>query len=135
MERVSIKMRKKINHNMLNNCLYHSLDSLTAKEMETIFIIGCKGKITMGEIAEKLGVTVSTPTTTVNRLIGKKYVERHVGEEDRRLVVVSLTEEGFRLYNYFLELKLKNLELLFNILSEDEISMFRLILKKIDKEL
>ena len=48
----------------------------------------------MGEIAHDLRITVGTLTSAINRLIKKGYAERSRTEEDRRVVLVSLTEKG-----------------------------------------
>ena len=67
---------------------------LSIKEIHTIEAIGTEGNRTMGEIAHDLRITVGTLTTAINRLIKKGYVERKRIEEDRRVVLVSLTESG-----------------------------------------
>lgn len=53
----------------------------------------------MGEIANDLRITVGTLTTAINRLIKKGYVERKRIEEDRRVVVVYLTESGKKVFD------------------------------------
>ncbi len=67
---------------------------LSITEIHTIEAIGTEGNRTMGEIAHDLRITVGTLTTAINRLIKKGYVERKRIEEDRRVVLVSLTESG-----------------------------------------
>lgn len=66
---------------------------LTVAEIHTIEAIG-EQESTMGEIAARLGVTLATLNTTVGRLCAKGYAERRRTEEDRRLVLVSLTRPG-----------------------------------------
>ena len=53
-----------------------------------------KHKMTMTEVARDLEITVGTLTTAINRLIKKEYVERRRIEEDRRVVLIKLTEKG-----------------------------------------
>ncbi|MTI46886.1 MarR family winged helix-turn-helix transcriptional regulator [Sporosalibacterium faouarense] len=134
-ERVSTKTQKKLNEIFKGHTLCDRLDNLTRKELQTMFVIGSIGNKTMGEIADKLGVTISTPTTTIDRLIKKGYVERKVGKEDRRQVLVSLTEKGLELHTEVSKVRLKNMELLLGILSDEEMKMFRIILGKLDNEL
>lgn len=135
MHDVGVKIRKKLESVEKDEELFQQINSLTKKERHTILIISDQGNKTMGEIAEILGVTVSTPTTTINRLIKKEYVCRHTGEEDRRQVLVSLTEKGKRLYKDMLDLKIKNLEIIFENLSDIEVDMFRKLMQKLDKTL
>lgn len=68
--------------------------NLSITEIHTIEAIGTEGNRTMGEIAHDLRITVGTLTTAINRLIKKGYAERKRIEEDRRVVLVSLTEKG-----------------------------------------
>ncbi|MDV4152749.1 MarR family transcriptional regulator [Clostridium sp. AL.422] len=67
---------------------------LSVREMHTIEAIGSKEKRMMSEVAQDLGITVGTLTTSINRLIKKEYVKRSRIEEDRRVVLVELTKKG-----------------------------------------
>lgn len=69
-------------------------NDLSITEIHTIEAIGTEGNRTMGEIAHDLRITVGTLTTAINRLIKKGYAERKRIEEDRRVVLVSLTDTG-----------------------------------------
>ena len=62
--------------------------------MHIIEAIGRNVEKTMSEVAGVLNVTVGTLTTAINRLIRKGYVERKRIEEDRRVVLIKLTEKG-----------------------------------------
>ena len=73
--------------------------NLSITEIHTIEAIGTEGNRTMGEIAHDLRITVGTLTTAINRLIKKGYVERKRIEEDRRVVLVSLTEIGKKVFD------------------------------------
>ena len=73
--------------------------NLSITEIHTIEAIGKEGNRTMGEIAHDLRITVGTLTTAINRLIKKGYVERKRIEEDRRVVLVNLTEKGEEVFN------------------------------------
>ncbi|MCK5387731.1 MAG: MarR family transcriptional regulator [Candidatus Izimaplasma sp.] len=49
---------------------------------------------TMTNIARRLRITVGTLTTSTNRLVEKGYANRHREEEDKRKVIVGLTEKA-----------------------------------------
>ena len=85
-----------IEKNAMNNTEFKDL-SIT--EIHTIEAIGKEGNRTMGEIANDLRITVGTLITAINRLIKKGYVERKRIEEDRRVVVVYLTESGKKVFD------------------------------------
>lgn len=79
---------------------------LTFSEFHTLERIGDSARSTMSEIASRLGITLGTLTTSVNRLIKKGYVFRDRSEKDKRVVYVGLTEKGdeaFRLHRSFHE--------------------------------
>ena len=49
---------------------------------------------TMTNISKRLRITVGTLTTSTNRLVEKGYAKRHREEEDKRKVIVSLTDSA-----------------------------------------
>ncbi|MBU5454063.1 MarR family winged helix-turn-helix transcriptional regulator [Caproiciproducens sp. MSJ-32] len=68
---------------------------LSIREMHIIESVGKKEQSMMSEVAQDLGITVGTLTTAINKLIKKGYVTRKRIEEDRRVVMVQLTEKGY----------------------------------------
>lgn len=94
-------------------------------EIHTIEAIGLEGGRTMGEIAHDLRITVGTLTTAINKLIKKGYVERKRIEEDRRVVLVSLTDAGKEVYNkhyIFHEEMIKSMTGLFTLQEKEVIT-------------
>lgn len=67
---------------------------LTNNDMHVIEAVGLGDGNNMSSIARKLNITVGSLTTAMNSLVNKRYVERHRSEEDRRVVLVKLTEKG-----------------------------------------
>lgn len=67
---------------------------LSVTEMHTLEAIGTEGERSMSEAAKKLNITVGTLTTAIAKLMAKGYVERRRTEEDKRVVLVKLTEKG-----------------------------------------
>lgn len=72
------------------------LTNLSMTEVHTIEAIGLYEPCTMTEVARYLRITLGTLTTSVNRLVKKGYVTRYRDREDRRKVLVELTEAGKR---------------------------------------
>ena len=52
----------------------------------------------MSTVARELNVTVGTLTIAVNNLVKKGYIQRMRSQEDRRVVLISLTEQGKKAY-------------------------------------
>lgn len=112
--------------------LFKDLKDLTLIEINTIIVIGPEGMKSMSEIANSLGVTLGTPTVTIDRLISKEYVERKRDEVDRRQVFVSLSESGIKVYNSVVKLRKSITEKIFSILTPGEIKELIAMMSKIN---
>lgn len=109
--------------------------NLTIAEASAIYAIGPDEPKTMKQIAETLGVAVSTPTRTIDRLLEKGFVNRTVGKKDRRKLLIELTPKGKELLE---DIDKENLEItkkMLNGLSDDEIETFKKILFKINENI
>lgn len=71
---------------------------LTVNDMHVIEAIDVREPKNMSSVARALSVTTGTLTIAVNGLVKKGYVERKRSEEDRRVVLISLTQKGRRAY-------------------------------------
>ena len=71
-------------------------DDLSPSEMHTLVAIGRHAPKTMSTVAAELLINVSTLSIGVNKLVKKGFVQRIRTEEDRRVVMISLTEKGIR---------------------------------------
>ena len=69
---------------------------ISVNDMHIIEAIGVEEPKNMSSVAKLLSVTVGTLTIAVNGLVKKGYVHRERSEEDRRVVLISLTEKGQR---------------------------------------
>jgi len=67
---------------------------LTITEMHTIHAVGEERPRTMTEVSRDLNITMGTLTTGVDKLIKKGYLVRKRTDEDKRVVLVELTEKG-----------------------------------------
>lgn len=67
---------------------------ITNNDMHIIEAIAKAEPKNMSTIAKALSVTVGTLTIAINNLVKKGYVTRVRSEEDRRVVLLSLTEKG-----------------------------------------
>jgi DNA-binding MarR family transcriptional regulator len=56
-------------------------------------VIQQTGRISAGELAERAGLTSGSTTAVIDRLEAKGYVRRVADPEDRRRVLLELTEE------------------------------------------
>lgn len=74
--------------------------NVTTNDMHVIEAIGIGKPKNMTSVAKVLSVTTGTLTISVNSLVKKGFVERVRSEEDRRVVLVSLTKRGRSAYEH-----------------------------------
>jgi DNA-binding MarR family transcriptional regulator len=78
---------------------------LSEKELFILVFVGENRKVKMSEIAEGLAAPLSTLTSIVDKLVEKKYLSRDHSEEDRRVVKVSLAQNGKEAYKLLVDRK------------------------------
>ena len=71
---------------------------ISVNDMHIMEAIGIQESKNMSTVAKTMSVTVGTLTIAINHLVKKGYVERTRSEEDRRVVLVSLSEKGEKAY-------------------------------------
>ena len=73
---------------------------ISNNDMHIIAAVGEHGAKSMSAVAKIQKVTVGTLTIAVNSLVKKGYITRVRSEEDRRVVLVSLTEKGKKAFRH-----------------------------------
>lgn len=106
---------------------------LSVREMHIIDVIGSKDQRMMTEVAKDLNITVGTLTTAVNKLIKKGYVERNRIEEDRRVVMVKITQKGAEAKKVHEEFHREMISSMMMDQSEEEIEILLTSLSKLNK--
>ncbi|BBD08567.1 MarR family winged helix-turn-helix transcriptional regulator [Desulfovibrio ferrophilus] len=103
---------------------------LTLPQMHTIEILGVHGRMRMKELAEKMGITTGTLTVLADRLQDKNLIERTPHEQDRRSILVGLTQKGERHFEEHHRLHLRLTEELLTGLDEGEAETLENLLSK-----
>ncbi len=106
---------------------------VTANDMHVIEAIDMEEARNMSSVARSLGVTTGTLTIAVNSLVKKGYVERARSEEDRRVVLVSLSEKGKKAYLHHRQFHEQMIEAIVEELSEEEQAVLEKALVKLDR--
>jgi DNA-binding MarR family transcriptional regulator len=82
--------------------IYRTIRSISSNcpflEMKTLAILHEQKSPSMKSIAEELGISSPAVTPVIDRLIADKAVERSEDEHDRRMIRISLTPRGKRLF-------------------------------------
>ncbi len=72
----------------------HMVSGITGSQFFVLKTISAKGRLTVSEVAEALGVSLSAITALVDRLAPAGLVVRSRDEKDRRLVWLQVTDKG-----------------------------------------
>lgn len=106
-------------------------EGLTITEIHTIVAVGLHETNPMNVVATRLGVTLATLTTAVNKLVDKGFISRTRCEDDRRKVLVSLTKRGRQVYRAHGLFHKKMIDEALSALSEEEERVFARALAKV----
>jgi MarR family transcriptional regulator, organic hydroperoxide resistance regulator len=93
---------------------------LSKNQPMVIKIIGMEGEIMPSTIGNYTGMNKSSLTRMVDDLEKKEMVFRKTDPEDRRKVLVSLTDKGLECYNYSNEI----VDELLNLVDEKEVNEY-----------
>ncbi len=104
---------------------------VTTNDMHVIEAIGIGCPRNMTAVAKSLSVTTGTLTIAVNSLVKKGFVDRARSEEDRRVVLVSLSEKGKKAYEHHQRFHEEMIDAVIAQLSEEE----KVVLEKVLRNL
>jgi MarR family transcriptional regulator, 2-MHQ and catechol-resistance regulon repressor len=104
---------------------------LTSPQFYVLATIGYAGGLPFGEIGEKMMVTVSNLTGIVDRLEEKQLVVRERDSRDRRVVRVTLTDKGLKVYRSTIPIFEKSIAQFFSALSKTQQKELAALLRKL----
>ena len=104
---------------------------LSVPRMRLLGELAFHGPLRMNELAHEMGVTPRTMTTMVDALDRERLVERRPDPDDRRAVVVALSEAGRALgFDEFTAMMRQTFEEMFTPLDETErCQLYRILVK------
>lgn len=106
---------------------------VTTNDMHVIEAIGMEGARNMTSVARSLEVTTGTLTIAVNSLVKKGYVDRVRSEEDRRVVLVSLSDKGRKAYLHHRKFHDQMIDSVVQELTEEEQVVLEKALSKLNR--
>lgn len=104
---------------------------ISVNDMHIMEAIGIEKPKNMSSVARLVDVTVGTLTIAINNLVKKGYVMRVRSEEDRRVVLVSLSEKGKTAYEHHRQFHQKMVEAVLEDLNQEETLVLTNALKKL----
>jgi DNA-binding MarR family transcriptional regulator len=109
--------------------------SLTTTEAYSVEVIGSLGEPTINEFASYIGISSPNATYKVNSLIKKGYITKEQSGEDKREVILKVTDKYYKYWNIkekYMNIVEKRLE---EKLSPEEFEMFNRIMRRISEEM
>lgn len=106
---------------------------VTTNDMHVIEAIGMGEAKNMTSVARSLDVTTGTLTIAVNSLVKKGYVNRARSEEDRRVVLISLSEKGKKAYLHHRDFHDRMINAVVEELTEEEQQVLEKALTKLNR--
>ncbi|EHH0849810.1 MarR family transcriptional regulator [Vibrio vulnificus] len=103
-------------------------------QIHTIEVLGCHGALRMKELAEKLGITTGTLTVQIEKLVKAELIERCALPEDRRAIVVKLSEAGQVIHRQHNQLHLDLVRELTRHIDEEQQALLLSCLEKMNQE-
>ncbi|MEH6463337.1 MAG: MarR family transcriptional regulator [Shewanella psychromarinicola] len=131
----------------LNNLIIEFYDKLSSWEqsvvkdtgyslaqVHTIEVLGSHGPMRMKELADRLGITTGTLTVQVEKLVKFGLITRSPHEEDRRSILVRLTNEGIELHTHHNRMHIQLTEDITRNLDQSSIDVLTKCFDKMNRE-
>jgi DNA-binding MarR family transcriptional regulator len=97
--------------------------SLTTAQLKSLFFIDNEGSTNFTKLATALGVTSSNMTGIIDRLVEQGLVSRKENPEDRRVLLLNVTEKGKELLTNLRERRVKQMSKVLTHMSLEELSI------------
>jgi len=96
--------------------------SLTLAQLKSLFFISSEGNTNVRKLAAALSVTSANVTGIVDRLVKQGLVTRRENPEDRRMLLLQVTDKGRALITDLRERQTSRLSEILDYMSPDEVS-------------
>lgn len=96
---------------------------VTMPQAKLLYVVATAGELSMSEIAARLGVTVSTSSGAVERLVEVGLLARSDDPNNRRQVRVSITEMGSTTLGQLRELSGRHLRTMLERVSDEDLDI------------
>lgn len=98
---------------------------VTMPQAKLLYLLGALGDLHMSDIVARLGVSLSTVSGLVDRVVDHGLAHRREDPADRRQVVVGLTPAGSAFIDRFRELNARQMRELLAVLDDADLSLLR----------
>ena len=98
---------------------------ITMPQAKLLYLLGASGDLHMSDIVARLGVSLSTVSGLVDRIVDHGLATRREDRVDRRQVVVALTPAGAEFVDRFRELNARQMRELLAVLDDADLASVR----------
>jgi DNA-binding MarR family transcriptional regulator len=105
---------------------------ITMPQAKILYLLRAVGDLHMSELVTRLGVSVSTVSGLVDRIVDHGLASRHDDPADRRQVVVGLTAAGSEFIDRFRELNARQMRDLLEVLDDADLDLVRRAMAALD---
>ncbi|WP_028399574.1 MarR family winged helix-turn-helix transcriptional regulator [Ectobacillus panaciterrae] len=88
---------------------------------QILLLLHDAGTLTVSEIGSRLAISRPNMTPLLNKLIEEDFIKRHYSKKDRRVILISLTDEGEVFIKQYKQFILDKLRENLDALSEEEL--------------
>ncbi len=106
---------------------------ITMPQAKILYLLGAVGDLHMSELVGRLGVSLSTVSGLVERIVDHGLATRRDDPADRRQVVVALTPAGIDFIDRFRELNARQMRELVAVLGDEDLELVRLALAALSR--
>jgi DNA-binding MarR family transcriptional regulator len=111
------------------------IQKLNPAQGRIMFVLWQKDNIPIHELAQKTQLTKSTLTSMLDRLEDSGFLKRVPSEEDRREILIELTEDKNFLQEKYADISQEMIDLFYDTFEETDIDEFENFLRRILKNL
>ena len=96
---------------------------VTMAQAKLLYVVAAAGELTMSEVAQRVGVSISTASAAVDRLVATGLLARSDDPSNRRQVRVSITPSGSDNLEQLRELSLRQMRELLERVPDDDLAV------------
>ena len=123
---------KQVNTRLLNKFLEQkNITAFNGEQGRILHVLWENDGISNRELSKKSGLAMSSLTTMLERMEEKKLLERRVDENDKRKILIFLTDYAKSLKSEYDEISDKMTEISFEGISDEERLAFEATLEKV----
>lgn len=99
--------------------------AITMPQAKLLYLLGAGGELHMSALVQRLGVSLSTISGLVDKVVDQGLATRREDPADRRQVMVGLTPAGHDFIDRFRELSARQMRELLDLLGDDDLASVR----------